>query len=134
MTPKIPQPPFMAETDSKSEVLQPPPQKRMRQEPRQESPQYNPQRRSPSAPHATMLQTSTPSRNPISNTSESSVDEDYTHRDLEYVEVPTAKVEPVEIDSDIEEVDTNFDESTDFSEFFAGQSSQQQPFQDFSGM
>ncbi|XP_063242201.1 modifier of mdg4-like isoform X15 [Bacillus rossius redtenbacheri] len=114
--PSTPQTPIKAE-----EVVQPPPQKRMRQE----QSQLSHKRHSPSLPHATLPQAPAPSRNPVSSTRESS-------KEVEFVEMPNPKAEPVEVDSDIEEVEATFDDGTDFSEFFGGQSSQS--FQDFQGM
>ncbi|XP_063229413.1 modifier of mdg4-like isoform X2 [Bacillus rossius redtenbacheri] len=116
-----PKTPIKTETAPNQEFAQQPPQKRRCHE----QPQYSPQGHSPPLPQATLPQMCMTTCKSVSSVSDSS-------REVEFVSLPNPKEEPVEIDSDIEEVDTTFDNGTDLSEFLEGQSSQL--FQNFQEM
>ncbi|KAJ8866621.1 hypothetical protein PR048_032481 [Dryococelus australis] len=125
----MPPSPMMDDLPARSPVadVNPPPFKRMKQEPQpQPSPQPPSQqfKQEPQPQPQYKSQTmSSPSPRRLPPASPLSVVDD-SSRGVEFVEVTKPKMEPVDIESDVEEVDAGLDDKTDFSDFFGGESSQ----------
>ncbi|XP_063227983.1 modifier of mdg4-like isoform X5 [Bacillus rossius redtenbacheri] len=119
-------------TRSPAADLNPPPFKRMKQESQsQPSPQQQFKQETQSQQQYKTQSLSSPSPRRLPPASPLSIADD-SSRGVEFVEVTKPKMEPVDIESDVEEVDAGIDDKTDFSDFFGGESSQSH--QDAPGM